>query len=211
MLTLEGIGLTTSDLQIEESRQIRYFFLNGSQSYHTIQLSQTVSIVNSLRSLIRNIWCCNGHQFFIRNGWYICFLQALCLLGTYLIEKLAHGTTIGKVFLTRIIHLRYHLECQFLCFWRELVFLLLGEDTHNLIQLVGIIIFDIEEITESTTESDIDTEQVFHFRTVTCCNDHKLASVIFHAFHQLFQSLCALVITFPTLAERSQRIGLINK
>ena len=208
---MESIAFATTNLQIEKGCKIGYFFLDGSQSNHTIKLSQTFSIINSLRSLIRNIVDGNGHQLFIRKRRDIHRLQTLSLLSHNLIEELTHGTSVGKVFLTGIINLSNHLERQLLSIGSKAVLLLTSKDFHNLIELIWRVVFNVEEIAETAAEANIDAEEVFHLRAITCSNHYKLSTVVFHTFHQLLQSLCTLIVALATLAKRSQCIGLVNK
>ena len=185
MLSLECIGLTSAYLQIKEGSKIGNLLLNGSQSHHAIEFRQTFGVVNSLGSLIRNILLHDGHQLLIGLRRHILFLQTFCLLSRNLIEQLPHRPAIGEVFVTRVVHFRNHLTGQFLRFWCEDILLRLGEYLHNLIQLVRIIVFDIQEIAEAAANTGIDTEQVLHLRTVTSSNHHEFTTVILHAFHQL--------------------------
>ena len=92
-----------------------------------------------------------------------------------------------------------------------MILLLLGKDFHNLIKLVRSVVVNIKEITETTPETNINTEEILHFCTITSCNDYKLTTIIFHALHQLLQSLSTLTVTFSTLTQRSKCISFVNK
>ena len=124
---------------------------------------------------------------------------------------MAHGTSIGKVLVARVVQLGNHLQRQLASLRRKLVLLVAGKDLHNLEQLVRIVVLDIQEIAEAAAYTRIDAEQVFHLCTIACCNDDKLATVVLHTLHQRLQSLRALLVTFATGTERYQRVGLVNK
>ena len=211
MLALEGVGLATPYLQVEEGGEIGNFLLDGSQTHHAVELGQTVGIVDSLGSLVGNVLDGNRHQFLVRQRRDVHLLQTLGLLGTYLVEELAHRSSVGEVFVARVVQLGYHLERQLLGIGSKLVFLLLGKHLHNLEELVGRVVVDVEEIAEAAAESDVDAEQVLHLRAIACGNNHKLTTVVLHALHQLLQRLRALVVALAALTERCQRVGLVDK
>ena len=211
MFALEGIGFATTNLQVEECCQIGYLLLDGSQTNHSVEFRQTLLVIDGLRSLVRNIGHVDGHHLLIGKGRNVNLLQTFSLLGNNLVEELTHRTTIGKVFVTRVVELGYHLKRQFLGLIRKHVFLLLGKDTHNLEQLIGRVVVNIEEIAETATHARIDTEQIVHLLTIAGSNDHKLTTVVLHTFHQLFQSLRTLLVFIATLTQRRQCIGLIDE
>ena len=211
MLTLEGVCLATFDLKIQERSKVGYLLLHSSQTNKSIKCLETILIVNSLWSLIRNIPVIDGHQLFVAHHGDISSLQALSLFLAYLIKERADSTSVGKILSTRVVHLAYHLPCQLFCLWREQILLCLSKYKHNLIELIRIIVIDIEEIVETTTESRIDAEEILHLRTIACCNNHKLSSVILHAFHQFFKSLGSLIVPVATGIYRCKGICLIYK
>ena len=211
VLTLECIRFSTTDLQIEECSEVRYFLLDGCQSDHTVKLGQTLSIINCLGSLVRNVGRVDGHHLLVGQRRDINLLQTLGLLSDNLFEDLTHRSAVGEVFSTRVIKLGNHLKRQLLSLLREDIFLLLSEDTHNLVELVGRVVVDIEEIAETTTHTRIDTEQIVHLLTIAGSNDDELASVVLHTLHQLLQRLCSLLVLVTTLAQGCQRIGLVDK
>ena len=211
MLALEGIGLATLDLQVQEGCQIGDFLLHSSKTYQTIQLCQTVRDVHRLGSLVRYILLLDGHQFLVCHIGDAGTLQPLGLLLTDLVKERTHRTAIGKVFVTGVIHLRDHLLSQFLTLFREDVFLVLGEDKHNLEQLVWRVVFNIKEIVETATEARIDAEEILHLHPIAGSDDNKLAAVILHPLHQFLQSLCALIVTFSCCTQWCQGISLIHK
>ena len=185
MFPLESIGFATTNLQIEEGCQIGNLLLDSGQSNHTVKLSKTISIIDGLRCFVRYVIDHNSHEFVIGKRRNINLLQTLSLLSADLIEELTHGAPVGKVFLTRIVELGDHLECQLLGISSKLVFLLTGKYFHDLEQLVGCVVVDIKEVAETATESDIDAEQVLHLRTISCSYDNELTAIILHAFHEL--------------------------
>ena len=211
VLALEGIGFATAYLQVEECCQIGDFLLDGSKTNHTVEFRQALLIIDSLRSLVRNIGHVDGHHLLIGKGRNVNLLQTFSLLGNNLVEELTHCTAVGKVLVARVVELGYHLERQFLGLVRKHVFLLLGKDTHNLEQLIGRVVIDIEEIAETATHARIDTEQIVHLLTIAGSNDDELTAVVFHTFHQLLQGLRTLLVFITTLAQGCQRIGLINE
>ena len=87
MLSLECLALATLDLKIEESGQVRNFFLHRTKTDQTIHLLQALSVINFLRSLVRDITLVNGHHFLIAHGREIAVLQSLGLTLTYLVEE----------------------------------------------------------------------------------------------------------------------------
>ena len=201
VLALEGLSFSTTNLQIKECRQVRNLLLNRSKTNQTIEFLKTIFGIDRLWSLIRNILLVDGHQFLIAHRRDIHTLQTLSLFLADLIEERTHRTTIGEVFVTRVVHLRDHLLSQFFSLRREDILLRLGEYLHNLKQLLWRVVLDIEEIIETAAETWINTEEVFH----------KLSAVVFHTLHQFLQCLGTLIITIARSTQRSQCIGLINE
>ena len=103
MLTLEGVGLSTFDLQIEECRQVGYLLLHSIQAYQTVQLFHTFRDIDRLRCLVWDISLYDRHQFLVGHGRDALLLQALGLFLTDLIEQGAHRTTIGEVLVTGVV------------------------------------------------------------------------------------------------------------
>ena len=211
MLTLERVALATTNLKVEEGCKIRDLLLHRCQANQTVKFLQTVIVVHGLRLLIRNVSLGNGHQLLIGHRRDIAILQTLCLLLTNLVEQRTHGTTIGKVLVTRLVHLLDALAGQSLCLRREDIFLLTRKDLHDVIQLIGRIVFEIQEIVETALKTRIHTEQIIHLRAVTGGDDHKLTAVVLHTLHQFLQCLSALVIAVTGLTHRSQRVSLIDE
>ena len=143
VLTLECIGFATTNLKIEEGGKVRDFLLDSCQPDHAVQLGQTLSIVNSLRSLIRNVSHINRHHLIVSQRRNVNLLQTLSLLGNNLFENLAHRTAIGKIFASRVVQLGNHLERQLFRLLSKDILLFLGEDTHNLVELIGRVIVDV--------------------------------------------------------------------
>ena len=100
---MERIGFATTYLEVEECCEIRNLFLDTSKSNHTVELGQTLSVVDSLRSVIGNILHVNHHQLLVRERRDIDILQTLSLLGANLVEQLAHSTSVGEVLVARIV------------------------------------------------------------------------------------------------------------
>ena len=211
MLALEGIGLSAAYLQIEEGSQIGYLLLDSLQSNHVVQLLQAFRIVYGLRCLVGDVDHLDGHQFLIGKHGDVDLLQAFCLLGTNLVKELAHGAAIGEVLVAGVVKLGNHLQHQFLGIWCKAVFLFLGKHFHNLEELFGRVVVDVEEVVEAAAESDVDAEQVVHLLTIACSDDHKLAAVVLHALHQLLQSLSALLVLVAAIAEGCKGISLVNE
>ena len=208
---MEGIGFSTAYLQIKECCKIGYLFLDTSQAHHSVEFLQTLRVVHSLWCIIRYICCINAHQLLVRECRDIYLLQTFSLFSTYLIKQLTHSTTIGKVLVARIVQLGNHLLRQHLSFLRKLIFLLFGKYQHDLEELLGSIVVDIQEVTEATADTWIDAEKILHFRTIACCDNHKLSTVVFHSLHQLLQCLCTLLVFFTSTTQRSKCIGFVNK
>ena len=211
MLALERIGFSTTYLQVEESSQVGNLLLDSSQSHHTVELLQTLGVIDCLWSLVWDILLRNRHQFLVRLGGHISLLQTLCLLCRNLVEQLAHGTSVGEVLVAGIIQLGNHLASQFFSIWGKDIFLRLRKDLHNLIQFFRIVVVDIQEITETAAHTRVDAEQILHLRSVTGSNNYKFASVVLHTFHQLLQCLGSLIVTVTALTDWCQCIGLIDK
>ena len=211
MLALEGIRLASLDLQVEEGCKVLYFFLNTRKSDQPVKLFKTLRDIDCLGSLVGNIGFDNRHQLVVRHRGHIAGLQTLSLLLTHLVEERTHRTTIGKVFVARFVELGNHLLGQCLCFWREDILLALGKDKHDLEELIGRVVFYIQEIVETAAEARIDAEQVLHLRTIACCYDDKLIAVVFHSLHQRLQCLCTLSVAVSRLTYRCQCVGLVDK
>ena len=134
MLALEGIRLTTLNLQVQVGGQIGDFLLHTTQANKTVKFLQTLRIVNCLWCLVWDILLSDGHQLFITHRRDALTLQALSLLLADLIEERTHGTTVSKILVTGVIHLRDNLFRQGLSLFGEDVFFVLGKDEHNLIE-----------------------------------------------------------------------------
>ena len=117
MLALEGIRLSTFDLQIQESSEIRDLLLHRFQTYEAIQLFQTFRDIHRLRCLVWYICLHDGHQFLIAHRRDALTLQTLSLSLTDLVKQGAHRTTIGEVLVTRVVQLLDHLLGKCLCLW----------------------------------------------------------------------------------------------
>ena len=61
-------------------------------------------------------------------------------------------------------------------------------------------------VRETTGQSWIDSKEIFHLITITCCNDNKLSTVVLHTFHQRINSLPTVWIILCR-----QCIGLVYK
>ena len=131
MLALECIGFSSANLQIEECRQVGDFLLDSGQSHHSVELGKTIGIIDSLGSLIGDVGNIYGHHLLIRQRSQITLLQTLCLLRADFVKQLTHGTSIGKILVTRVVKLCYHLERQLLCFRSKYIFLLLSKYLHD--------------------------------------------------------------------------------
>ena len=211
MLALERIGLATLNLQGEEGSQTGNLFLHGLQTHHAVELLQALRAVDSLGLLVRNILGLDGHQLLVGHSRDIALLQSAGLTLAYLVKELAHSTTVGEVLLARVVHLLNLLTCQFLGLGREDILLALGKHLHNLIEFVGRIVFQVQEIIEAAAHTGIDAEQVVHLHAVSGSNHHELVAIVLHTLHQRLQGLRTLGITLARGADRCQRVGLVNK
>ena len=117
MLALEGIRLSTFDLQIQESSEIRDLLLHRFQTYEAIQLFQTFRDIHRLWCFVWYICLHDGHQFLIAHRRDALTLQTLSLSLTDLVKQGAHRTTIGEVLVTRVVQLLDHLLGKCLCLW----------------------------------------------------------------------------------------------
>ena len=103
MLSLEGICLAATYLQIKECCQVGDFFLDSSQTDHTVQLGKALCIVDSLRSLVWYVLHVDCHQLVIAKCRDVNITQTLGLLGAYLLEQLTHGTSVGEILVARAL------------------------------------------------------------------------------------------------------------
>ena len=211
MFALEGVGFATCNLQVQEGCQVGNLLLDARQTNQTVEFLQTVVDTYRLWCLVWDILAYDGHELLVAHHRDVCSLQALCLFLANLVEERTHGTTVGKVFVARVVHFLDHLLRQCLGIRREDILLLLGKYLHNLEQLGWRVVLDIKEIVETAAESRVHTEQILHLRAITGGNHDKLSTIVLHTFHQLFQSLCALGITIARRTHRCQGVGLVNK
>ena len=211
VLALECFALATLYLQIEEGGEISDFLLHTLQSDKTVKFLETVVEIHCLGFLVRHILWQYCHEFLVTRLLQVVLLKSFGLTLAYCVKELAHGASVGEVLVTMFILLANDGLNDILCLWRDDILLVAGKAQEYLVEFLGRIIVDIQEIVETALESGVDAEEIVHLHTIARRDHHKVSTVVLHALHQCLKGLGATLVAFARLIERSKGISLIHK
>ena len=122
------------------------------------------------------------------------------------IEQIAHLTCIAKRF---ALLLKLHSDDSLqlvLCFLGKIVVFLGCHRLEYVEEFLTIVVINMETMSESAGKSGIDIEKFIHLVLVTSNDNHKLATVVLHTFHEGLYGFLTIGIIVAT-----ERVGLVDE